>query len=418
MKLPILLTALLLFASYLFSKYKGKREAANYIENDIQYGPFTVRVTAEKGMDKATNARYTILHDGKPVVFPVKSVDRDGLPFLWKVYPLPGAPDPTLVAGSDKSYLVFLKNGSPCVETLFERSNDLNTFQFLDAENGRPGEFSNIFTSTEIADLTTLNSLGPGRFLMAGRQTLLDAQTRKIWRINLDNEMFENYSPSSQRGALALSPDQKTVVFWAEFQSWNTENENLPDSEHALVAYNFEKNNGYAVKFDDTETRVTNIEGIDFQWFETYFEWKKSPDGEILQLRKLEKLPNWTGRYDPKDNYYTLYPVKPDILPVFLDFVLAQMGWSKDNILKDETHEYTGHCLDLGSGTVKLDIKFREDDRALTFSKHLYDEKTPEYEALVKKIAAAFDAELRSGKHQAHFGRAINQTKRIHGMEY
>jgi hypothetical protein len=135
-------------------------------------------------------------------------------------------------------------------------------------------------------------------------------------------------------------------------------------------------------------------------------------------LRQFPKLPHWTGRYDPRDNYYYLYPVKATILPIFLDFVLAQMGWTKANILKDETHEYTGRRLNLGSGAVKLDICLQEDDRELTFSKHLYDEETPEYAALVKKIADAFDAELRSGKHQEHFGRVINETKRIHGMKY
>jgi hypothetical protein len=32
---------------------------------------------------------------------------------------------------------------------------------------------------------------------------------------------------------------------------------------------------------------------------------------------------------------------------------------------------------------------------------------------MVEKIAKAFDQELLSGKHQEHFGRVINETKRI-----
>ena len=54
----------------------------------------------------------------------------------------------------------------------------------------------------------------------------------------------------------------------------------------------------------------------------------------------------------------------------------------------------------------------------MTLSKHLYNEQDPEYEALVKKIAEAFDAELAAGKHQEHFGRVINRTKQIMGMKY
>jgi len=112
----------------------------------------------------------------------------------------------------------------------------------------------------------------------------------------------------------------------------------------------------------------------------------------------------------------TLYPVKPGMLPVFLDFVLNQMGWSKANIVKDETQEYSGRCLDLVSGETKLDIQFKEDEQVLTFSKNLYTGDSTGYQTLVKKIAAAFDTELTSGKHQEHFGRILSETKRIRGL--
>ncbi len=427
MKIALLLVTLILVAAYLYSMVQGKREASNNLSKDIQYGPFTVRVSAtiskQMNMDlktyNYTNVAYNILYEGKPIVFPGALQNNTGLPFLWSVYTLPGAPDPTLVAGSQSLYLVYLKNGVPVVEPLLQQGHDFASLQFLDSENGQPGSYLEVFAKNEATDLETLGTLEGGRYLMVSEHAVLDVQTRKTWPMNKNNEPVENYSYPSPHGALAFSPDQKSIVFRAEFQSWNTQNENLPDSEHALVAYNFEKDSGYAVKFDDTDTRMNfNFEDFGNPWFDTYFEWEKSPEWDRLQLRKLEKLPHWTGRYDPRDSYYHLYPVKPGMLPVFLDFVLAQMGWSKDNILKDETAEYSGRSLDLGSGAVKLDINFKEDDRELTFSKHLYDEKTPEYEALVKKIADAFDAELSSGKHQEYFGRVINETKRIHGMKY
>ena len=37
-----------------------------------------------------------------------------------------------------------------------------------------------------------------------------------------DNNPVENYSYPSPHGALAFSPDQKSIVFRAEFQSWNS----------------------------------------------------------------------------------------------------------------------------------------------------------------------------------------------------
>jgi hypothetical protein len=79
-----------------------------------------------------------------------------------------------------------------------------------------------------------------------------------------------------------------------------------------------------------------HFQNFGFPWFNTYFTWEKTPKGDRLQLRSLGKLPYWTGHYNLIDNYYTLYPVKPGMLPVHLDFVLTQMGWRKDNIVKDE----------------------------------------------------------------------------------
>lgn len=425
MKIALFLVILILCAAYLFSASKDKQEASNYLSKGIQYGPFTVQVSGR--MDKSSNSNddtvnytkvsYEILYEGKPIVFPGKLQNNTGLPFLWAVYALPGAPDPTLVAGSQSLYLIYLKNGAPVVEPLLEQGHDFGSLQFLDSENGQPGLYSEVYYKSETTDLEKLNRLEGGRYLMIGEHAILDVQTRKVKAFNTNNEAVENYSFPSPHGALAFSPDQNSIAFQAQFQSWNTPNENLPDSDHALVVYNFEKDSGYAVKYDDTDTRMTNVNDIDYQWFNTYFEWKKSAEGHHLQLRQLDKQPNWTGKYDPRDSYYTIYPVKPEMLPIFLDFVLKQMDWSKDNILKDETAVYAGRTINLGAGAVKLDINFQEDEQKISFHKHLYDEKTPETEAIVQKITNAFNAELSAGKHQAHFGRIISETKRIMGLK-
>jgi hypothetical protein len=422
MKIALLLIAFIALAVYLYSAVKSKRETS--VSKEIQYGPFTVQVSAKTGksfnvnygMVNSTSVVYSILYEGKPVVFPGALQNNTGLPFLWNVYALHGAPDPTLVAGSQSLYLIYLKNGAPVVEPILEQGYDFASLQFLDSNNGQPGAYSDVFMKNQATGLETLDTLKGGRYLMVSEHAVLDVQTRSIWHMNKNNDAVENYSFPSPHGALAFSPDQKSIVFNAEFQSWNSSDENLPDSEHALVVYNYEKDSGYAVKYDDTDTRMIAVQNIDQQWFNTYFEWEKSPAGDHLRLRTLKNLPNWTGKYDPRDNYYTIYPVKPGILPVFLDFVLGQMGWTKGNIIEDKTGEYEGRRITIGSGELKLDIGFQEDEQKLTFSQNLYANKTPEYEALVKKIADAFDAELRAGKYQEHFGRIVREVKRIRGV--
>lgn len=424
MKIVFVFFPLLLLAFYLMAAFKNKQEAAEEIEKEITYGPFTIHVKAwsSKGFDmnhglvRYTNVSYGISCAGKPVVFPGALQNNTGLPFMWRVYALPGAPTPTLVAGSQSLYLVYEKDGAPVVEPLVEQGYDFASLQFLDSEKGQPGAYGEVFAKNETTDLDHLDSLGGGRYLMISGHGVLDVQTRRFRQFNTNNESIDNYSFPTPHGALAFSPDQKHIVFRANFQSWNAEDKDLPESEHALVVYDFENNKGYTVPFDDTDTRLTSIQNADYQWFEHYFEWQKNPEGYRLRSRELRQKPNWTGYYNVKDNYYTLYPVKPEMLPVFLDFVLAQMGWSQANIVSDKTSEYTGRCIDLVSGATKLGLCFREDDQTLSFSKYLYAEDSPEYKVLVKKIADAFNAELDAGKYQEHYGRILSETKKIRGL--
>ena len=423
MKKALLLAAASLIAAYFFSHGLG---AANRVEKETAYGSFTIRATATTskqfnlnyGMVDQTSVAYTVLHDGKPVPFPDALQNNTGLPYLWRVYALPGTPDPTLVAGSQSLYLVYLKNGAPVVEPILEQHHDFASVQFLDSENGQPGPYQEVFARNEADGMDKLDRLEGGRFLMVGEHAVLDVQTRSIRAFNAGNNSVENYSFPSPHGALAFSPDRKSIVFRGEFQSWNTPDEELPDSEHALIVYDIERDSGYAVKFDDTELRLINIEDMNFPWFEQYFAWEKSAEGERLGLRKMERPPYWTGRFtvDGDYPYYTLYPVKGSMLPVFLAFLEQQTGWTKANIVEDKSQEYSGHTITFASGGMKFDVNMKEDEQTLQFSKHLYADASPEYTALVKKLADAFNAELAAGKHQEHFGKILSETKQILGM--
>lgn len=423
MKLPIFLLVGILVMAYLYAMVR--RGSSSHFSKDIPYGQFTVRIQAIKqknlnlqhGIVNVTNVAYTIWYAGKPIVFPEALQNNTGLPFLWAVYALPGTPTPTLVAGSQSLYLISGQDGKPLVEPLVEQGSSFASLQFLDGANGQPGPFYEVAMKQKMPDLDTLESLAGGRYLMVSEQAVLDVATGRIWRFNRHKLPLADYGFPNPHGALAFSPDQQSIVFKAQYQGGNTPVENWPDSEYALVVYHFKKDSGYVVPFDPTATRM-NGHFADFNqpWFTTFFAWKKEPAGERLEVRQLQEPPNWTGQYDPSDHYYTLYPVKPSLLPILVDFVLAQMGWSKDQILQDTRGEYAGHCVKLGDGAVALEVCYRADDRKLTLSKELYATQTPEYAALVKKIATAFNAELAGGHHQVYFGRVLNETKRVHGL--
>ena len=405
---------------YILRKVRGAD--ATTIQKEVSYGPFVIRSQASTGktyninygMVSQTTISYGILYDGKPVVFPSSLQSNTGLPFLWRVYVLADAPTPTLLAGSQSLYLVYVKDGQPVVEPLLVQSSDFASIQFLDSEGGQPGAFMEVFAKSDTVGMEQPDILKGGRFLLVSGHGVLDIQTNKLWLFSQNNNAVDNYSFPQPHGALAFSPDRKKMVFNAGFQSWNTPEKDLPDSEHALVVYDFEADKGYTVLYDDTDTRMKNIADIDLAWFNTYFEW--NANGDTLALKKWDQLPPWTGSYSERDNYYYLYPVKVGMVPVFRDFVLLQMGWNRSNILKDTTGEYTGQTIELGSGATKLDITFQEDEQKISFSRNLYVEDSPEYKTLIPKIAKAFDAELSSGKHQEHFGRIMSETKRIMGL--
>jgi hypothetical protein len=50
------------------------------------------------------------------------------------------------------------------------------------------------------------------------------------------------------------------------------------------------------VPFSQTQTRLKDQSFIDIYWFNTYFEWKKSAEGDnLLQLKSFKELPRWQG---------------------------------------------------------------------------------------------------------------------------
>ncbi len=419
MKIPILLTLLIIFASYLYTLAKGKIEASKYLSKDIPYGPFTITISGKKEVDTKTgvvnytDVTYGIFHKGKSVVFPDIERDKNGATFFKTVFALPNVPDPTLLVRNPRNYLVYLKNGVPVVEAI----HNFESIQFLDSQNGQPSQRLESIWNNEVSNLEHLDSIEGGRYLLVDSKTIIDLQTHKIWEIKRDNNYLENYdfpSPPSPPFALAFSPDQKSIVFKAEFQAWNAADKDLPDSNNALVAYDFEKDSAYLVRYDDTDTRMTNkFKDIDLKWLDTYFEWKKTLEGDRLQLRQLKKLPNWTGRFDPDYNNYTLYPVNLGMLPIFLDFALEQIGGSKDNIVQDEMDNNNSiRRMMIHAGDLKFEIQYTEKDQRLVIEKnHQESNMNPDVKISVKKIADAFDAELLRGKHQELFGRIVSDVK-------
>jgi hypothetical protein len=400
----IALGVIALIAIVYFSTRKRKSEVSTA---SVQYGPFVIRTESRTGWTynmnygrvKSTTVRYAVLHNGREVQFPSSLQNNTGLPYLWRVYALAGAPTPTLAAGSQSLYLVFEENGAPVVKPLYMQYSDFASMQFLDSSEGQPGVKTEVFAATDTSVMGRLDTIQGGRYLLVGDHLVMDVANLQTWQFHEDNRGIDNYSNSSYKGALAFSPDRRSIVFHGSWQHWNSNEK--PRFEHALIVHDFEKDTAYTVPYDDTETRMISVDEIDLNWFYTYFEWKNEAGQDKLFLKKLDKLPNWTGRYT-KDNYYNLYPVKPEMFDVVLDFVLGQMGWTRENIVEDKYHEYTGRQLHLSDGTIELGLGINGD--AISLARFLYAADDPKITEQVSRIAKAFEEELAAGKYQEYFG--------------
>ncbi len=389
------------------------------VSKQIPIGPFVIQADAATGKTfninygivDSTSVAYSIWYDGKVIQPPGQLQSNTGLPYLWKVYNVAGTTEPTLIAGSQSLFIVKLKNGKPEVKALASQFSDFATLQFLDSENGQPGPEHTLFACSSVEEMEHIETLSGGTLLLVNGLMVLDFETGQKWSFSKDGRSLQNYSFPNPPGILATSPDRNSIVFSGQFQTWNSTSTDF--IEHAMVVFDFRNDEGYIVPFDDTQTRLTNLASLNRAWFESRFEWTKSESGkDRLTLRSQDKPYPWLGEYKERDGYYYLYPVLSGMLEPFLEFTLNHVGWDRSQILSDETMEYAGRTITFGKDDLKFDINFREDDRVMSLSPHLYFPDGPDkakIRTLVKQMADSFNERLANGEFQEHFGKTLKE---------
>ncbi len=379
----------------------------------VEVGPFTIQADAATGKNfninygfvDATSVAYSIWYQGKPVQPPGQLESNTGLPYLWKVYEVKGTSEPTLIAGSQSLFMVKLKGQQLQVMPLFQQFSDFATLQFLDSDSGQPGEEHTVFSCSSVEEMDKIQVLEGGKLLLVCGLTVVDIETGKQWSFSKSGRSLNNYSFPNPAGALALSPDRQSIVFSGEFQTWNSQSNDY--IKHAMVVFDYQKDIGYTLPFDHNELRLRSFANVTPNWFAERFEWTKDYSMmDRLRVRDHDKPYPWIGEYKPGDNYYYLYPIKKEMFDIFFEFVLNHLGWSRDCIVADETKVYAGRTVTIEKDGIKLDFNYREDDRVISLSKHLYlssGSEDSKYRAIVKQIADDFDKLLNQGQHQQHF---------------
>ena len=349
-----------------------------------------------KSRRKYATSYFSIKHLNKPVTF---LTNKEEVAYFNQALFLKDAPKPAILAGTHKMYLISDDNGKADVKLLDAEGGDFGKFQWLDSENGQPGEQEKIY---QIDNSKSSRFLTGGRFLMVNTRMLLDVQTLETYPIDNNSSALINQLQgynAFQSEVICMSPGKTQIVLKAFRRNVET---NLP--EYALVAVDFRTNLAYAVPFDRTDTRLVAVQDANFKWVSTFFDWTTDQYGnELLSRHLFEKLPYWKGKFNlhlktDKPAQYCLMPVLPAMTAHFLQSI-KDLYPTTTLVNTSETGELsiTELSIDGKSMTLYSNLK----DKTLTL---LNADKLK-----VKEIGEWFDKELAAGKFQECFGRICLQ---------
>jgi hypothetical protein len=265
---------------------------------------------------KVYTSYFNISFNGNPIVIPLGEEQQKD---FWQALILKDAPKPAIMAGIHSMYLITEENGQAKVTPLHEQEGDFATYQWLDSDQGQPGQ---MFRVTLGDDSGSPREFSGGRYLMVNSRVVLDVQTLTVYPFDLITyevlQTLNGYHAGNSFVA-QFSPGKTQMVLIGNRD--NPENRML--YQYGLVVIDFKKNTAYAVPFDRTDTRFFSIWDADQKWLTTYFDWSTDANGnELISLHKFDHLPYWQGRWSYSEDTgevveYKLQPIDTSMLPVF-----------------------------------------------------------------------------------------------------
>jgi len=381
-----------------FLSFFGCKNKKAVIEN-IEYPPFTIQKQTVQKKDFNWNfghsvsymsTIYTVLYNGQAVTFPSGLEKNTGLPYLWKAYILKGAPQPTILAGSQSLYLITEENNQVKLRTLCEQNSGFASLQWLDSENGQPNTNQKVSISEDTDSSCVIEG---GQYLLVNESAVLEISNLALYPFNKHSSSLDGFHTLK---VIGFSPDQREVLFVG------SKNMDVTGYAYALLSFDYKNDKAYVVPFNQTDTRMQDIWDINPQWFNTFFEWEKTEDGLFkLRKRKLDQLPYWQGRFSDDENYFNLHPVKKEMMQALLGFVKQFLQLKDSDFLKEENS--LKDDIHFQHENFKYTIGYFEKQKSAHFSKYLFDKDSNESRNIVKKVGNAFNEELNKGKYQTFF---------------
>ncbi len=341
---------------------------------------------------------FRVRHAGQPVTV---THGASTITSFWRVVRLPDAPQPTLLASTTDFHLITDDQGTLVTRSFGDPSTDMAEYQWLDSEGGQPG-MPAMFGIEQVRQQGM--ELRGGRWLRLSHHTILDVQTLRVFAIRPWIEGGKGVPLRGLNGgsvrAIALSPGQTQYVTIGYGYDYDG------DGEHyeGLLVVDIPSGDAYGLPLDRKRTHYYELDDATPVWLEHYFRWTREPGGRERLVARPDAPPlPWTGRivaFSAGDIEYRLRPVHAGMRAVLHRFLLDELhatvapNWMDPKRDSDGTFRIAG-C----PGVVATGMT---DDHVSLFVPSMPTGR-PECMATVRRVAAAFDAELASGKYQELF---------------
>lgn len=233
---------------------------------------------------------------------------------------------------------------------------------------------------------------GPSQLLL-GRDCVYDTATRRSATVP---QLPSGYAFPYGASAVALSPDRRSLARVASIE----------DRIEAVVA-ELDGQDWRPLPIDPARMRYARFEDIDPAWILHHFEWRRGPDGrDRLRERPGFKPLAWRGAYLSGSAQYNVPHLAADQTETFTNF-LSRFPNAKR--LPDYRWEHSGQVDRRVEIEQEIVVAMPDGFYVNLTSKPYWPGQPGDpklQEALVRRLGAAFDAELASGRHDALFATA------------
>lgn len=347
---------------------------------------------------------FSVYHRDRPIV--VRHGERE-LARFWRASILADAPRPALLVSTQDFHLITEEGGTPVVRSVGEPSTNLAEYQWLDSDDGQPGEPAGFYDQKVRMDELPLHG---GRYLLLQSRAVLDVQTLKVYSLTARLPHGDPLEGAAAGGrVLAFAPGRTQFVTWGR---------GYPSGEEGLVVTDFQTGDVYSLPLEKGQRRYDSPLSITSRWLAHYARWTKDRHGreQLVLTTPARPLP-WYGRVQNspysesgKDGTlvrhalksYALARAAPTLASVLEDFLVRRFGAT---VMPPEPGSYRRARLHVPDCTQPMRVE--QVQRGETVDTVLRaDEERADFVScgdLVERIAAAFNAELERGMYQEHF---------------